>query len=162
MTLTFISFCCHHLRPQRDRGHAAANTFRGAFAMIAKFPRIFRVAILPLFLAAPLLALSGCLVANSSTERRTGDYISNNTWSQIEPGKTSKEWVRSVVGEPTTTTRLTDGTEIWKYSYSIHSDKSNGVFLIYGSDEKTIIDGNAFVEFKDNVVSKNWRDDQVK
>ena len=41
-----------------------------------------------LMLGAMLMALSGCLVAGSAKQERTGKYVADTTFNQIEPGST--------------------------------------------------------------------------
>jgi|ERR1700722_8291447 len=108
-------------------------------------------------LLAGLGLMSGCLVATSSQTTHTGSFVSDETWNKIEKGKTSQEWVLTVVGQPTQKSNLKDGKEIWKYTYTTRTQNGGGVFLLYAgsSSEETI--GNAFIEFKDGIVTDWWR-----
>ena len=115
---------------------------------------------LPLLLIVATFLLSGtvgCLVTSNSSQHRSGNYVADTTFDQIRPGQTTEGWVDATLGKPTSVSRLDDGTEIWKYSYTERHDSSGSVFLIFGgsnSDEKT---HTAFVEIKDGVVRKAWR-----
>jgi outer membrane protein assembly factor BamE (lipoprotein component of BamABCDE complex) len=104
-----------------------------------------------------LLALTGCLVSSSKNTKRTGTEVSENTFSQIEPGKTSVGWVQATLGEPTTKNTAADH-QIWKYTYTEKTDSSGAVFLIFGgssTDEKT---KSWFIEFdKNGVVVNKWK-----
>lgn len=103
------------------------------------------------------LAASGCLVTSNSSQKRSGNYVADTTFDQIKPGQTTEGWVDATLGKPTSISRLDDGTEIWKYTYSERHDSSGAVFLIFGgasSEEKT---HTAFVEIKDGIVRKAWR-----
>src|SRR5688572_3706591 len=106
---------------------------------------------------AVLVALSGCLVAGSSTEHRTGKYVAESTFGQIEPGKTTAAWVQATLGEPDCKTKADGGTEVWQWRYTEHRENNTAVFLIFaGSNEKETA-GTAFVEFRDGVVTNKWR-----
>src|SRR5204863_847582 len=80
--------------------------------------------------------LSGCLVSATSNEKRTGNYVPESTFSQIELGKTSAGWVQATLGEPSSKNKVeaTD-TEIWKYSYTERKDSSGAVFLLFGGHD---------------------------
>lgn len=107
-------------------------------------------------LSAPLIT-TGCLVTSNSSEHRSGSYVADSTFNQIEPGKTTAGWVDATLGKPTSISHLDDGTEIWKYSYTETHDSSGAVFLIFGGSNSTQTSHNAFVEIKDGVVRKAWR-----
>jgi outer membrane protein assembly factor BamE (lipoprotein component of BamABCDE complex) len=110
----------------------------------------FAIALLPLVAA-------GCLVTSNSSEHRSGNYVSDTTFSQIQPGKTTAGWVDATLGKPTSISRLDDGTEIWKYTYTERRNSDGAVFLIFGGSNSTETNHTAFVEIKDGVVRKAWR-----
>ncbi|HEY2585172.1 MAG TPA: outer membrane protein assembly factor BamE [Tepidisphaeraceae bacterium] len=121
--------------------------------------RSARLVPLLLLSAALLLPLAGggCLVTSNSSQKRSGNYVADTTFDQIKPGETTEGWVQATLGKPTSTSRLDDGTEIWKYTYTERHEGSGSVFLIFGgssADEKT---HTAFVEIKDGFVRKAWR-----
>src|SRR5581483_7937534 len=107
-----------------------------------------------------VLALSlggGCLVGSSNQVTRSGNYISDSTFNQIQPGKTSASWVLATLGPPTSKTQVDGGSEVWKYAYTETRDSSGYVFLLFGGNDRQVTTGNAFVEIKDGVVVKSWR-----
>ena len=115
-------------------------------------------AVLAAALIAATLPLAGCLIRSSSSSRLRGDYVGPTTFSQIEPGETTAEWVRAVLGEPTRRETLDDGSQIWVWSHERRRKSSGGVFLIFGgsSDRETV--GRAYVQIEDGIVTKAWRD----
>src|SRR5437667_10504675 len=80
----------------------------------------------------------GCLVSATSNEKRTGNYVADSTFSQIEPGKTSAGWVQATLGEPSGKEKVAaDNSEVWKYTYTERKSSSGAIFLIFGgSDSK--------------------------
>lgn len=116
-----------------------------------------RSALLSVAILSTSLITAGCLITSNSSEHRSGNYVADSTFSQIEPGKTTAGWVDATLGKPTSISRLDDGTEIWKYTYSETHDSSGAVFLIFGGSNSTETQHNAFVEIKDGVVRKAWR-----
>jgi outer membrane protein assembly factor BamE (lipoprotein component of BamABCDE complex) len=100
----------------------------------------------------------GCLVSGSSTERRTGNYVADSTFSKIEPGKTTAGWVQATLGEPSSKESVAaGGSEIWKYSYTERKDSSGAIFLLFGGSDSKETTGHAFVEIKDGIVVNKWR-----
>jgi outer membrane protein assembly factor BamE (lipoprotein component of BamABCDE complex) len=113
--------------------------------------------ILILLTAATLLPLSGCLVSGSSRQTRSGNYVSDETFSQIKPGKTSAGWVMATLGEPSSKSRLDDGSEVWKWSYTEVKSSRGQVFLLFANRNHKETTGAAFVELKNGVVVNKWR-----
>lgn len=109
-------------------------------------------------LATSLAVLPGCLVSGSSSTKVRGEYIGPATFNEIEPGVTTVDWVRAVMGEPTSRACLADGSEIWKWSYERRHSSRGGVFLLVGGSSKEETKGATFVQIKDGVVTKAWRD----
>lgn len=114
--------------------------------------------ILPAVLATSLAVLPGCLVSGRSSTKVSGEYIGPATFNEIEPGVTSVNWINAVMGEPTSKACLDDGSEIWKWSYYRKHSSSGGVFLLVGGSSKEETTGATFVQIKDGVVVKAWRD----
>lgn len=108
-------------------------------------------------LLAICLLNTGCLVGGHSAVKREGTYVSASTVEQIEPGKTSKAWVRAVIGDPSERVHVDDAHEIWKYPYTETKDSSGYVFLIFETSDQKVTHGTFFVEFADDVVTKTWR-----
>src|SRR6478752_3096191 len=87
---------------------------------------------------AGLSLLTGCLVTSSNKEKTEGKYVSENTFAQIETGKTSAGWVKAMLGEPSVKTHDdTSGSDIWKYEYTTVKDGDGTIFLLFsGSNRK--------------------------
>lgn len=111
-----------------------------------------------IILALLLLMGSGCsLVSSHSHENRSGNYVPESTFSEIRPGKTSADWVRATLGGPSQVTRLEDGSELWRWTYTEQKTSSGHLFLIFdGSSDKTE-NRSAFVEVKAGRVTRKWR-----
>ncbi len=113
--------------------------------------------------ALTLTTLSGCLVSSHSSEKETGTRIGSTTINQIEPGSTTKNWVLSALGEPTTKSTFTPedadrAGEIWVYEYEKVRSSSGAIFLIFGGSSKKTTNLTHHVEFIDNVVNRVWSD----
>ena len=99
----------------------------------------------------------GCLVEHNLHETRSGHWVPENTFDQIEPGKTSSAWVTATLGQPSEKSRIDEHSEIWKWTYSKTKTANGYVFLIFKGSDTTETPGVAFVEFKDGVVVRKWR-----
>jgi len=101
--------------------------------------------------------LCGCIINTGSHSEQSGKYVSQQSFEQISPGK-SKEFVLAVLGEPTSKTPLSDGTEIWKWRYRQTKKSSGSVLFVFNGDTTTETDTATYVVFKGDVVSQTWRD----
>jgi outer membrane protein assembly factor BamE (lipoprotein component of BamABCDE complex) len=107
--------------------------------------------------AGVLMATSfGCLVSSDTSQTRSGNYVPDNTFDKIEPGKTTQAWVKAVLGEPSNKSTA-DGTEIWKWTYTERKESSGAIFLIFGGHDEKEQSHAAYVELKDGVVVNKWR-----
>jgi outer membrane protein assembly factor BamE (lipoprotein component of BamABCDE complex) len=105
-----------------------------------------------------MLFLSGCLVSGDSHQTRTGTYVSDNTFNQIRPGKTSEEWVRATLGPASSDKPLPDEGHILKWSYTERKESSGAVFLIFGGHDSKETTHTAYVETHHGMVTNAWRE----
>ena len=104
-----------------------------------------------------LSLLSGCLVAHSSDQHISGNYVPDTTFDRIEAGKTTAAWVKATLGEPSSKDKVDENSEVWKYSYTEKKESSGAVFLIFGGSDTSEKQRAAYVEMKDGVVKNKWR-----
>jgi outer membrane protein assembly factor BamE (lipoprotein component of BamABCDE complex) len=117
-----------------------------------------RTVLVPAVLAAMGGVVPGCLVTSQSRTEYSGRYVGPETFERVQEGKSSQEFVRATLGEPTCRTPLSDGTEVWKWEYQKTHSGSGTVFLLFGGSDRTEHPGAAYVTFKDGVVARKWRD----
>jgi len=110
---------------------------------------------LSLLLVAGLV--SACIINVDSHRERTGRYVSAATLQQIEPGR-SAEYVRALIGEPTSRTKIEGATEIWKWTYRDTKRSEGRLIFVFSGDETEHIEGSTYVEFHDGLVHKTWQD----
>jgi outer membrane protein assembly factor BamE (lipoprotein component of BamABCDE complex) len=122
----------------------------------SSFPRAL-LSRAPAAFALCALGLCGCVINTGSHSETSGRYIGEQTFEQVSPGK-SKEFVLAVLGEPTTKTPLSDGSEIWKWLYRQKKKSSGSVLFVFNGDSSTETQSATFVMFKDDVVTQAWRD----
>lgn len=107
-------------------------------------------------LVLAMLFVPGCLVTSDSTTTRTGTKVAPGTYSQIEIGSTTVGWVHNTLGDPTSKTN-DKGDEVWKYTYTEHTDSSGAVFLVFGGRSENDVVNTVFIEFRDGIVVNKWR-----
>jgi len=113
--------------------------------------------ILTLGLSALAFTSAGCLIVSNKEVSKSGVEVSENTLAQIEPGKTTGDWLQTTLGPPTVQSKLSNGNEIWRYTYTETKSSGGAVFLIFaGSDEKSVEHAVMF-ELKDGIVQRSWR-----
>lgn len=106
-----------------------------------------------------IVPLTGCIASGSSSTTISGRYIGPSTMSQIEPGRTTKDWVLATLGEPTSRATLADGrTEVWKWEHRSVAKSSGGVLLIAHGSSRAERVGAAYVEMCDGLVTRSWLD----
>ena len=120
------------------------------------FPqRVLRHALAVAFL---LPVAYGCLVSSDTHQRRSGTYVSDATFNQIKPGKTTEQWVRATLGPPTSETPVGDNGKVLKWSYTERRESSGAVFLIFGGHNENETTHTAYVETHNGVVTNAWRE----
>lgn len=81
-----------------------------------------------------------------------GTYISEEQFKWIEEGETTGEWVIAALGEPDFKSTLSDGSEIWRWSFRPTAAQSNLFKLIGKSDEPEPSNINVLVHVREGVV----------
>ncbi len=109
-------------------------------------------------LAAGALAAPACVISAGSDTEVSGQYVSQTTLDRIEPGK-DKAYVLALIGEPSSKSKLDDGTEIWKWRYTEKKRSHGHLIFIFDTDSKTETRHLSYVEFgSDGKVVKSWQD----
>lgn len=100
--------------------------------------------------------LSGCVIARSTKVEEKGRKIGESTLSQLENQVTTQEWVRAVLGEPTRSETITEGTEVWVYEYMLKKENRVGVIVLLSSEDEKVESQSVYLEFNDGILSKHW------
>ena len=104
-------------------------------------------------------ALASCVVidADSHTKYR-GRHVSDATLERIEPGA-AQDYVLALLNEPSSKSDLSDGTTIWRWSYTKETSSRNSLILVFSGNSSSETHGNVYVEFdSDSKVRRTWRD----
>jgi hypothetical protein len=109
-------------------------------------------------LAAATFTASGCLIQSSSSTSYAGNRVTGKTLARLEKGVSNEEYVLATIGVADEEQELSDGTILWKYSWSEKRQHSGAVFLLFGGESSTSRQGKAFIRFEDGVVQDYWID----
>lgn len=121
---------------------------------MSRLARVGMAAVLGIIVAG---GVGGCLVEHNEREIRTGHWVPENTFDEIEAGKATSAWVAATLGQPSEKNRIDDHSEIWKWTYIQKKSNDGYVFLIFKGSDTIETPGAVFVEFKDGVVVRKWR-----
>lgn len=110
------------------------------------------------FLTLSTLTLGGCLIGSGSSDTVTGTFIGRETLAQMKPGETKEDFVVATLGQPSSRSTLSDGSQLWRYNYSRTRRSGGYVFVLLSASSKEQTVATTFVEFRDGVVARAWQD----
>ncbi|MEN6332853.1 MAG: hypothetical protein ABFE01_01255 [Phycisphaerales bacterium] len=101
----------------------------------------------------------GCISSRSDvTYGVKGPAVPNSTLRQIKPGKTTKAWLLSVMGEPTRAARTSANTEVLTYEYTKTVDSDFNFFIFFNADNRREERTVHVFEVENGVVTKHWKE----
>lgn len=114
------------------------------------------IAFLTFLLIGP--ALPGCL--SFSTDISTsGAVVDEGDRDLLTPGKTNRQAVIELLGNPSRSVQTNDTTEILTYRSTVHHKSRACLVLLNAREEKRYL--NSFhVELQDGVVTRTWEESQ--
>jgi len=102
------------------------------------------------------ILLVGC-VATKSDVHYSG--VNNSQLKQIERGRTTKDQLVAIVGEPTEQSLTEEGTEILRYKCT---EKRDNQFVLFPPpiviDDKKEIEHTVVFKLKDGIVQRHWKE----
>lgn len=93
------------------------------------------------------------------TVKYEGTFISEKLLDRVKVGETRSDWLVAVLGEPNFKTALTNGDEIWRWTYR-PMEQTSSVLSVFGSskDEPTLQPSTSFIRISGLTVVEKWRD----
>ena len=102
------------------------------------------------------ILLFGC-VATESNVHYSG--VENSQLRQIEPGRTTKDQLLAIVGEPTEESMAEDGSEILRYRCIEKKESSFAMFPPpIAIEDKKEIEHTIVFKLKDDIVQRHWKE----
>jgi outer membrane protein assembly factor BamE (lipoprotein component of BamABCDE complex) len=100
--------------------------------------------------------MAGCLITHGSDTTHSGTHVAQGTFDQVKIGSTTAGWLSATLGSPNSIGK-NDASEVWKYTYTEHTDEHGAIFLIFGGSDSSDKTETVFFELKDGVVINKWR-----
>ena len=105
-----------------------------------------------------LAAGTACtVISSSSSTTRSGTQVSEETLTQLELGKTSKEWLIATLGPPTSASHVNGNTEILKYASTRKKKTRSGLILVVNTDSESEEKETVYFEFTDGILKRYWK-----
>jgi len=102
------------------------------------------------------ILLFGC-VATESNVHYSG--VENSQLRQIEPGRTTKDQLLAIVGEPTEESMTEDGSDILRYRCIEKKDNRFAMFPPpIAIEDKKEIEHTVVFKLKDDIVQRYWKE----
>jgi len=100
--------------------------------------------------------LVGCVVTKSDVHY---SGVENSQFKQIERGRTTKDQLVAIVGEPTEQSLTEEGTEILRYKCT---EKRDNQFVMFPPpiviDDKKEIEHTVVFKLRDGIVQRYWKE----
>lgn len=111
-----------------------------------------------LMLAATLFASTGCLLSTSKHVHESGVAVGSGTLRQVELGETTRGWLLTTLGEPTSRAKVPgeENVEILGYHYEIVKASRGKVFLLFSGSSRKVDHSRTFFELRNGVVTRYW------
>ena len=107
-------------------------------------------------LAVTSVLLVGC-VATQSDVHYSG--VENSQLRQIESGRTTRDQLLAIVGEPTEESMTEDGSEILRYKCIEKKDNKFAMFPPpIAIEDKKEIEHTVVFKLKDGIVQRHWKE----
>ena len=106
-----------------------------------------------------LLIVGGCVSGRTDISYGSqGPAVGRETLKKVKTGETTKEWLVSTLGEPSSESGTPEGIEILKYCYTKKIDSSFAISPFLDLDNKKEEHTTLYFELKDGVVTKFWKE----
>jgi hypothetical protein len=101
----------------------------------------------------------GCISSRSDvTYGAKGPVVPNSTLRQVKCGRTTRNWLLGVLGEPSRAVRTSANTEVLTYEYTKTVDSDFSFFIFFDADNRRE-ERTAYVfELEDGVVTRYWKE----
>ncbi len=101
--------------------------------------------------------LTGCIATQSSNVNIAGKIIPDDTYTQIQPGKT-KDFVVGLIGEPYKKVTEDNGAEVYRWNYNESNISARTILILYVEVHRVNSTQTVAVEFRGGIVTKVWRE----
>jgi len=99
----------------------------------------------------------GCASATSE-KKVAGSMVGDETLKRVVPGSTTKEWLITTLGVPTSSEIPSKGGEILKYEWCREENNSLSVPFLNTAQETIKARNTVFFEIENGVVKRFWKE----
>lgn len=118
---------------------------------------ISRLAPAALLTAFTLMLAPGCVVGSKNQVHTTGRPISENTLDVLEPGVTTEQQLRDLLGEPTRTMASDSGT-IYVYEYERRKSGKGYILFAFAGSSQSVEQRTVYILVNNGVIDRYWVD----
>ena len=105
------------------------------------------------------MTLAGCISSHSDVKYGSkGPAVGSATLRQVQCGETTKDWLLTVLGEPSRTTQGANGSEILAYEYTKTIDSDFSFCVLFDADDRREERTVYVFELEDGIVTRYWKE----
>ncbi|MEN6575269.1 MAG: hypothetical protein ABFD90_02915 [Phycisphaerales bacterium] len=117
-----------------------------------------KAAILVLSILAAVM-LTGCISSHSDVKYGSkGPAVGSATLRQVKCGETTKDWLLTVLGEPTRATQTANGSEVLTYEYTKNIESDVSFCIFFDADDRREERTIYVFELENGVVTRYWKE----
>lgn len=117
-----------------------------------------KAAILVLSILAAVM-LTGCISSHSDVKYGSkGPAVGSATLRQVKCGETTKDWLLTVLGEPTRATQTANGSEVLTYEYTKNIESDVSFCIFFDADDRREERTIYVFELENGIVTRYWKE----
>ncbi|MEN6426736.1 MAG: hypothetical protein ABFE13_15360 [Phycisphaerales bacterium] len=117
-----------------------------------------KVGILVLSILAAMM-LTGCISSHSDVKYGSkGPAVGSATLRQVKCGETTKDWLLTVLGEPTRATQTANGSEVLTYEYTKNIESDVSFCIFFDADDRREERTIYVFELENGIVTRYWKE----
>jgi hypothetical protein len=119
---------------------------------------MMKAGILVLSILAAMM-LTGCISSHSDVKYGSkGPAVGSATLRQVQCGETTKDWLLTVLGEPSRATQGANGSEVLAYEYTKTIDSDVSFCIFFDADDRREERTIYVFELENGVVTRYWKE----
>jgi hypothetical protein len=105
------------------------------------------------------MTLAGCISSHSDVQYGAkGPAVGSATLRQVKCGETTKDWLLTVLGEPSRATQGANGSEVLAYEYTKTIDSDVSFCVFFDADDRREERTVYVFELEDGIVTRYWKE----
>ena len=105
------------------------------------------------------MTLTGCISSHSDVKYGSkGPAVGSATIRQVKCGETTRDWLLTVLGEPSRAAQGANGSEVLTYEYTKTIDSDVSFCIFFDADDRREERTVYVFELEDGVVTRYWKE----